>query len=121
MDLGSLTGPAEIISALGGIVYTAQKIVKELKKAKEASSQKILNQAKAHADEVKLKLESEIANLESQLHNLKVNVEKDLSNLKENHTIELKNLSERVELLRNDLQIQTTQILNLLGQLVNKS
>jgi len=57
--------------------------------------------------------------LESQLTNLEHSVAKDLINIKDNHAIELKNLSERIELLRTDLNLQHSQIINLLTKLIN--
>ena len=107
-----------IVTAIGGI-YTLLKIVREIKKAHKIDNDNLLQEAKELDDVVKNKLESRMKLLESQLTNLEHSVAKDLINIKDNHAIELKNLSERIELLRTDLNLQHSQIINLLTKLIN--
>ncbi len=124
MDLSSynsVLAPSGILSGAATLWYYGRKILKEIKKSKEESANKILEEAKRHTNQVKSELETKISLLESEIHSLEENVSKDFSNLKETHAIELKNLSEKVELLREDLQTQHSQILSLLVQLVDKS
>jgi hypothetical protein len=124
MDLSGynvILAPLGVISAIATAFYSVLEVKKQIHKARKAAADEILEEAKEHTELVKVKLESKISGLENEIYNLKNNLEKDVSNLKENHAIELKNLSERVELLRTDLQTQTSQILSLLAQLVKKS
>lgn len=122
MDLNNTSTVITVIggalTTVGGAVYYIQKIVKGIHKSKKDEIEKIINECKELDQIVKNKLETKISVLEMQLENLKIDVNKDLSSLKDAHAIELKNLGERIELLREDLQTQHSQIINLLTKLI---
>jgi len=117
-DILTLAGGISVIS---GAVYAVMKILREIRKAKKESAEKILEEAKEYDNELKAKLENRIDILELDLHNLKSSVVKDIKNLKENHAIELANLADKIQVLRNDLQSQHASVLDLLTQLVKNT
>jgi hypothetical protein len=122
MDLSNtsaITSLVEMTSGIGGLWYLGLKIVREVRKAKKAEANRIIEECKELDLVVKSKLEAKINMLESQMQNLKSSVEKDLTSLKDNHAIELKNLSERVEQLRSDLATHNSQIIALLMKMAN--
>jgi hypothetical protein len=110
---------AGIITTVIGGIYSLIKINRELKKIKSLESLQIIEEAEKLDHILKEKMETRINLLEIQLQNLEASINKDLENIKDNHAIELKNLSERIELLRDDLHNQHSQILSLLTKLVN--
>lgn len=125
MDLSSystvLTTTAGGISGVIGLYYTALKIFREVRKAKKAAGEKLLEQAKEHTDAVKAQLESKITILENQLHNLEVSVTKEIEHVKEIQANEIRNLAAKVDQLREELQESHNHLINLLTTLVNKN
>ena len=124
MDLSSYSSvlaPSGILSGAATLWYYGRKILKEIKKSKEESSSKILEEAKQFDKEIKEKLEARIDLLENQLHNLEENVSKDLSHIKETQASEIKNLASKIDELREELRTGHSSLIQLLTRLVDKS
>jgi ABC-type phosphate transport system auxiliary subunit len=121
LSFNTILTSAGIITALGGAWYTILKIIRELRKSRKASDDKILDEAREISEALKAKLEARIDILESDLSNLKSNVAKDILHIKEIQSSEIKALGDRIEALREELKTHSTGILNLLTQLVNKN
>jgi glycerol-3-phosphate dehydrogenase len=107
------------ITAIGGAWLTMRRIARDGARQREEHSAKILQSAKQADQELKLKLENKIHELELQLVGTREGLEKDIEHLREYHSSELKNLSDKIESLREELRQQTTGILNLLTKLVD--
>lgn len=122
MDLSgynSVLPSLAFITAVSTAWYSVQKIIREYRKIQKSKSEKILEEAQEYDKLIKEKLESKINILELEIHNLRDNVSKDLSSIKDSHALELKNLSDRIEMLRDDLRNQHSQLLSVLTKLVN--
>lgn len=111
---------AEVIVGLGGAILTIQKIGKNLQRSKEAYADEILKEAKEEIALLKAKLESRIEATRSELKSLEFNISKDISHIKEAYTSEIKNLGEKIELIREQLNAQHTQLLEFLTKLIEK-
>ena len=124
MDLSSYSSvlaPSGILSGAATLWYYGRKILKEIKKSKEESASKILEEAKQFDKEIKEKLEARIDLLENQLHNLEENVSKDINHIKETQASEIKNLASKIDELREELRTGHSSLIQLLTRLVDKS
>ena len=124
MDLSSynsVLAPSGILSGAATLWYYGRKVLKEMKKSKEESASKILEEAKQFDKEIKEKLEARIDLLENQLHNLEENVSKDLNHIKETQASEIKNLASKIDELREELRTGHSSLIQLLTRLVDKS
>ena len=124
MDLSSYSSvlaPSGILSGAATLWYYGRKILKEIKKSKEESASKILEEAKQFDKEIKEKLEARIDLLETQLHNLEENVSKDINHIKETQASEIKNLASKIDELREELRTGHSSLIQLLTRLVDKS
>ena len=65
-------------------------------------------------------LESKIESLQSQIDTLKSTVEKDITYLKESYNEKLSYLSQKIDELRNEINNQNKQIMELLLRMINK-
>ena len=124
MDL-SIYNPAfptlGLITAILTAWYTGQKVVREYRKFRKASTDKILDEAKEYSHSVKDKLEAKITLLEVELNNLKSSVASDILHIKEVQANEIRGLSDKIENLREELRNGHSSLIALLTQLVNKN
>lgn len=112
--------PVGALIAIGTLVLTVQKILKNVKKAKEEERAKILQEAKEQVASVKIELEAKIDGLEEKLKNVETSVGKDLSHLKDLHESEIKVLGEKIESLRDELKTQHVQLMTILTKLIDE-
>lgn len=115
VEIGSVLG------AIGTIMGTLWKVRKDLKRDKDAQLANILKEAKELDNTLKIKLESKIEALRAEFKNMEFNFNKDLSHVKETQANEIKNLGEKIEALRDELQNQHAQLMQLLTELIKKN
>jgi CII-binding regulator of phage lambda lysogenization HflD len=114
----SITLPLAVITTISGLVLTIQKIVKNAKKDRDEHAAKILQAAKEDDNLLKAKLEARIEKIDAQVKNLELNINKDIANLKDVYSAEIKGLGEKIEVLREELRLQHSQMITLLTKLV---
>ena len=125
MDISTISvGQAVMVSAsavitIGGAWLTLRKIAKDQHKEREHQAAKIIQDAKEADALIKSKLEARIEKLSAEVKNLEFNVNKDMEHLRETYNSEIRNLGIKIEDLRSELRNQTSQIVNLLTQMVN--
>lgn len=117
LDLSIMTIAGSIIT-VGTAVITTQKIVKNFRKIREEHNAKLLQAAKEEVAITKIKLESRIKEIESDLETLKITVGKDIEHVRENYATEIKNLGDKVDDIRSELRDQHIQILQLLTKML---
>lgn len=115
----NLTIPLASLAALSALILTWQKIVKNSKKISNERDLSILQAAKEEDQLLKAKLEARIEKIDAQLKNLELNVNKDISHLKDVYSSEIRALSEKIENLRQEIQTQHSQMVDLLSKLIN--
>ena len=123
MEIGGLSSLLTLIgvlTAIGGVILSFFRIVKEIRKSKKAVTDKILDEAKEYDLILKSKLDAKIDRLELELDNLKTNVQKDFENIKDSHSLELKNLGDKLESLRTQLNEQHSQLMSILVKMIDK-
>lgn len=106
--------------AIGTLILTIQKILRNLKKSKSEHSARILQAAKEEDNQLRIQLESKIELIRSHVENLEANINKDMGHLKETYTSEIKNLGEKIENLRDELRQQHSGLIELLSKIVGK-
>jgi len=114
MEIGSILGT--IIAILGAF----WKIRRDIKKDKNIQITNIIKEAKELDNTLKIKLEAKIEALRAEFKNMEFNFNKDVSHLRETQTNEMRNLGEKIEALRNELQSQHAQYMQLLTELVKQ-
>lgn len=114
----TITVPLAALTTLTGLIMSWQKIVKTAKKDREEHAAKILQTAKEEDQLLKSKLEARIEKIDAQVKNLELNVNKDITHLKETYSAEIKVLGEKIEMLRDELRDQHSQMVALLTKLV---
>lgn len=113
-------GAVGMAIALGTLVVTIQKILRNVKKERDEDAAKILQAAKEEDNALKAKLEAKVEAISVKLNNLEMSVEKDMSHLRETYTSEIKNLGEKIENLRDELRQQHSGLIELLSKIVGK-
>ena len=113
--------PVGAMIALGTLVLTIQKVLKNFKRDREENAAKILQAAKEEDALIKAKLEARIEKFAVELKNLEYNVSKDMDHLKETYNNEIKNLGSKIEELRSELRNQHGQLVQLLSEMIKNS
>lgn len=119
-DYQTIMPLAAAITAVGGAWLTVRKIAKDAAKSKKELADEILQQAKEEDAQLKSSMEARVAALETALGTLEVSVNKDIEHLKETYANEIKNLGEKIEALRDQLNSQHSQLVNLLTEMIKK-
>lgn len=107
------------LSAIGALVVTWQKVVKNLKKSKEERDARLLQEAKEEAAAVKVQLEAKIEKLEQKLKTVESSVKQEIGHVRDLHENEIKALGEKIESLRDELKTQHVQLMNILTKLID--
>jgi hypothetical protein len=110
-----------LVAVIGGLYTTYRHISLSLKIKKENEKQAILDEAKTELDKVSIELNEKIKDLEIELALAKENITKDFVHMKEIYSAEINELGSKIEALRQDLQSQHSQMIELLTRLVGKS
>ena len=129
--ISSIVGIGGIISIISGFYYKIRKIQSARRQAKELEKAIILQEAKEVAHKYKLALEAKITFLEKDLEvkfeslsekiaSVEESLGKDLAHVKESYTSEVKFLGSKIEELKDDLRLQMSQIVSLVGKLIEK-
>lgn len=111
---------ASAISVLGGAWLMIRKIAKDADRSKKNHAAAILQSAKEADSLIKTKLDGKIHDLEAQIRNYQENTEKDIEHLKETYSNEIKNLGEKIENLRDEVNSHHSQIIVLLGKMLDR-
>ena len=109
------------LTALGTAWLTLAKISKAHHDAKALAKAEILQAAKEEVAMLKREIEAKFMLIENKIEQVKESTEQDFEHLKETHGNEMDNLSEKLELLRDDLKNQHSQIMALMGNLLDRS
>ena len=113
-------GAVGMAIAIGTLVLTVQKILKNIKKDRDEHAAKILQAAKEEDSLIRVKLEARIERLGAEVKNLEFSVNKDMTHLKDTYTSEIKNLGEKIETLRDELRQQHSGLIELLTKIVGR-
>lgn len=120
IDLPSALGTAAgAITALSGIYAGFRHIRYSLKAKKDAEREAILKQANDEMKKIQYALESKINDIESKVESQKETIARDLAFMKETHISEIKVLGDKIEDLREQLNIQYSQLIGLLTKLID--
>jgi uncharacterized protein Veg len=109
-----------LVTAVGGIYTGFKRLTANSKRKKEEYRKSILKEATEGVELVKMALESKIDKIESDLQAQKDSVAKDLGFLKETYSSEISNLGNKIEDLREQLNSQHSQLIQLLTKLVDR-
>lgn len=124
MDLPQISeiqayGALGIAMGVATLTVTLQKVFKNFRKERDEYAARILQTAKEEDNLVKTKMEARFAEIETKVRTLEISVEKDISHLKETYSAEIKVLGEKIELLRDELRNQHSQMVTLLSKLID--
>jgi hypothetical protein len=108
------------LTAVGTAWLTIVKISKSHHDSKSLAKAEILQAAKEEVSSLKRELEAKFMLIENKIEQLQESTEQDFSHLKETHGNEMENLSEKLELLRDDLKSQHSQIMTLMTNLLDR-
>lgn len=117
----TLEAIASFVAVTGGLYSAYRHISLTLKIKKENERKAILDQARSELDKVSSHLNEKIKDLEIELALAKENITKDFIHMKEIYSAEINELGNKIESLRQDLQSQHSQMVELLTRLVSKS
>lgn len=106
---------------LGSSWLIFNKIVRKINENKKEDAKGIIKDAREEDKLLKIELEAQIHDLQSQVTNLKANVEKDLEHLRETYNGELRFLGQKIEELRSEVRSQHSQLVQLLTKMIDKS
>lgn len=120
MDIQGIIEFAATISAIGGAWLTILKIGEKGRKASLLLTTQIIKEAKENDESLKQKLESKIEAIRAELKNLEFSVNKDIVHIKETQADQLKMLGDRIDVLREELQINHGNLVNLLTKLIDR-
>jgi len=111
-------GGLGIAMGVATLVVTLQKVVKNFKKDREEHAAKILQEAKEEDNLLRIRLEAKITEIDAKVKNLETSVNKDIKHLQDVYSAEIKSLGEKIEVLRDELRDQHSQMVALLTKLV---
>ena len=121
-DLSTLLGTsAGAVTALGGLYTAARHLRYSVQAKKDRERQDILNKVNEEMAKLESKLEEKIRRLEEEFKNHKENLEKDLDYMRSSYNAEIKVLGDKIQLLREDLGAQHSQMISLLTKLVGNN
>lgn len=123
---------AAVLSAFFGLYHKIRKVIKDRQEAKKLSEAIIIQEAKEISQKHKVALETKIELLEAELNsklqalsqkiiNVEESVSKDLSHIKESYNNELKFLGSKIEELKDEMRTQMSQVVQLIGKLIDKA
>lgn len=118
-DIELILSGAGAITAIGGAIFTIQKVFKNFRADKAEFKAEIIQEAKEDGAKAKLELEAKINALQVQLTTLKESVEKDLEHIRETYNGEIRNLGQKIEDLRVELRDQHGNLVQLLTKLID--
>lgn len=117
-DFSPIIHVAVAISTICGAWLAIRRVAKDNEKQRKHNAAEILQVAKEADSVLKAKFDADISDLNSQLRNLKEGTTKDIDHLRESHDSEFKHLAEKIENLRQELNVQHTNILTLLTKMI---
>jgi hypothetical protein len=119
-EYSNLIAISTAITTVGGAWLVVRKIAKDAHRVRKEHDSEILAEAKEADVLLKSKLEARIEVVRAELKNLEFNMNKDLEHVKENQKSEIKVLGEKIELLREQLNSQHSQLIVFLTKLIDK-
>jgi hypothetical protein len=109
-----------LIMAVAGAWALPWKISRDMRKDRELEAAKVLKSAQEEDAKLRLEFEAKIQIVQAELDNVKHDVEKDFAHVKETYNGALANLGQKIEELREQLNLQHSQLLSFLTKLVEK-
>lgn len=119
MDMTVSMEVGSVIASIVGAWVGLWKIGKDIRKERDEEAARVLQAAKESDARVMGELNGKISLLEADFENFKHEVEKDFLHIKETYSNEIKNLGDKIEILRDELRQQHTNLLALLTKLTN--
>ena len=116
----ALEGAGGLVTAVGGIYAGVKRLTANSKKKKEEYRKSILKEATEGVELVKMALEVKIDKIESDLKIQKDSVAKDLGFLRATYNAEVAGLANKIEELREQLNSQHSQLIQLLTKLIDR-
>jgi hypothetical protein len=131
----SLSSILELIAGLStilGAVHKIRRILKERKDKKDLEKAVILQEAKETSHKHKRELESQIELLKTELtakidaisleiKNIEEATKIELAHQKENYNSEIHHLGLKIDELKDEMRVQVSQIVLLIGKLIDKT